>query len=123
REPQRADGGLLDAEGGRRRARRHRDQRGGPAVRIMDVSDVLRDRRQEPAGLAQMAGVSLAVHAAIGALLVLGPVRWLSTHAEAPKSVMTISLGGAGDGPKSGGLTAIGGRPDGLGRLGVGAQP
>ena len=45
------------------------------------------------------------------AVLVFGPMRWLSNPVERPKSVMTISLGGAGDGPRSGGLTAIGGRP------------
>ena len=77
----------------------------------MDVTDVLRDRRQEPAGLASMAGISFAVHGAIAAILVFGPLNWLAAPAEKPKSVMTISLGGAGDGPKSGGLTAIGGRP------------
>lgn len=77
----------------------------------MDVTDVLRDRRQEPAGLASMAGISFAIHGAIAAILVFGPLHWLTTPIEQPKSVMTISLGGAGDGPKSGGLTAIGGRP------------
>ena len=78
----------------------------------MDVTDVLRDRRQEPDGLAPMAAISLAVHGAILAFLVFGPMHWLGSPAqERPKSVMTISLGGAGEGPRSGGLTAIGGRP------------
>jgi TonB family protein len=77
----------------------------------MDVTDVLRDRRHEPDGLAPMAAVSFALHGAFVAFLILGPVRWLSPPVEEHKSVMTITLGGAGDGPKSGGLTAIGGRP------------
>jgi TonB family protein len=77
----------------------------------MDVTDVLRARRQEPGGLASMAAVSAAVHVLLFATLLLGPLRWLGRPIEQPKSVMTISLGGAGDGPRSGGLTAIGGRP------------
>lgn len=77
----------------------------------MDVTDVLRDRRQEPDGLARMAAISFAAHGALLAFLVFGPMHSLSSPVERPKSVMTISLGGAGDGPRSGGLTAIGGRP------------
>jgi TonB family protein len=78
----------------------------------MDVTDVLRDRRQEPGGLAPMAAVSLGVHSVILAMLLLGPLRWLGSPAQEPaKSVMTISLGGASEGARSGGLTAIGGRP------------
>jgi TonB family protein len=77
----------------------------------MDVTDVLRDRMREPAGLGQMAGVSLAVHVAIAAFLLFGPGHWFPRAAEEEKPVMTITLGGAGAGPKSGGLTAIGGRP------------
>lgn len=77
----------------------------------MDVTDVLRDRRHEPDGLARMAAISLAIHGGVVVLLVFGPMRWLSNPVERPKSVMTISLGGAGEGPQSGGLTAIGGRP------------
>ena len=77
----------------------------------MDVTDVLRDRRQEPDGLARMAAISFAAHGAVLAFLMFGPMHSLSSPVERPKSVMTISLGGAGDGPKSGGLTAIGGRP------------
>ena len=77
----------------------------------MDVTDVLRDRRSEPDGLGSMAAVSLALHAGILAFLIFGPMNWLSSPAEPPKSVMTISLAGAGEGVRSGGLTAIGGRP------------
>jgi TonB family protein len=77
----------------------------------MDVTDVLRDRRHEPDGLGSMAAVSAAIHGAIVAFLLLGPVHWFSSPAEERKSVMTITLGGAGEGPRSGGMTAIGGRP------------
>jgi TonB family protein len=55
--------------------------------------------------------VSLAVHLALVALLLFGPLHGLGRPVEEPKSVMTISLGGAGEGTRSGGLTAIGGRP------------
>lgn len=77
----------------------------------MDVTDVLRDRRGEPDGLGSMAAVSLALHAGVFAFLLLGPLHWFSSPAEPPKSVMTISLAGAGEGPQSGGLTPIAGRP------------
>jgi TonB family protein len=77
----------------------------------MDVTDVLRDRRHEPAGLTRMAAISLAVHGAIAMFLLLGPAHWFRAPVEEKKSVMTISLGGAGEGTRSGGLTAIGGRP------------
>jgi TonB family protein len=77
----------------------------------MDVTDVLRDRRHEPPGLAPMAAVSLAVHGIAVVVLFFGPLRWLGKPTQEPKSVMTISLGGGGEGTRSGGLTAIGGRP------------
>jgi len=77
----------------------------------MDVTDVLRDRRHEPAGLTRMAGISLAVHSAMAVFLLLGPAHWFRAPVEEKKTVMTISLGGAGEGTRSGGLTAIGGRP------------
>jgi TonB family protein len=75
----------------------------------MDVSDVLRDRMHEPGGLQRMAAVSLLVHAAAFAMFVLAPRGWLSPAETAPKTVMTISLGGT-PGPMNGGMTSIGGR-------------
>jgi TonB family protein len=78
----------------------------------MDVTDVLRDRMQEPGGLQGMASVSVIAHAAIVAALVLAPARWWSQHAtELPKTVMTITLGGGAPGPVNGGMTMTGGRP------------
>ena len=77
----------------------------------MDVTDVLRDRRHEPGGLGPMAAASLAIHAALVAFLLFGPLHWFARPVEEAKPVMTIMLGGAGAGTPSGGLTAIGGRP------------
>ena len=98
------------AEGRRRREGRHRDQT--PGERLVDVTDVLRDRTQR-AGRARSDGrrCRCALHARArggsapraGALARLPPSK-------APKSVMTISLGGGGDGPEYGGMTPIGGR-------------
>jgi TonB family protein len=77
----------------------------------MEVSDVLRDRMHEPAGLQRMITVSLLVHAVLATVIVLAPRQWLERPVESPRNVMTISIGGAGEGPRSGGLTAIGGQP------------
>jgi TonB family protein len=76
----------------------------------MDVTDVLRDRMHEPAGLQQMVAVSVAVHTCLAVGLILAPGRWLDRSQEVPRTVMTISLGGGG-GPRTGGLTAMGDRP------------
>jgi TonB family protein len=76
----------------------------------MDVGDVLRDRMQEPAGLQRMVMVSVTVHMAIAVALLFAPARWVSHPQDAPRRVMTISLGGGG-GPRSGGMTAMGDRP------------
>lgn len=77
----------------------------------MDVTDVLRDRMHEPAGLQRMIVVSIAVHAALVTSIILAPQQWIGRQAEEPKHVMTISLGGGGEGPRNGGMTSIGGRP------------
>lgn len=77
----------------------------------MEVSDVLRERMQEPGGLPITAGVSLVVHAAVVAALAIGPLRWVAKNVDEKKQVMTISLGGAGTGPQTSGLTTIGARP------------
>jgi TonB family protein len=77
----------------------------------MDVTDVLRDRMQQPAGLQKMVTVSIALHAAIVAAVMFVPGGLLSHRAEPPTSIMTISLGGGSEGPRNGGLTPIGGAP------------
>src|SRR5207253_10949762 len=78
----------------------------------MDVTDVLRDRMGEPSGFEYMALVSLAIHAALFAAFVLVPGKWLLSQSMPDReTVMTITLGGGGEGPQNGGLTAEGGRP------------
>jgi TonB family protein len=66
----------------------------------------------EPSGLQYMAAVSLAAHVALFGTFMFAPGAWLlSQTAHDPATVMTITLGGGGDGPQSGGLTTMGGRP------------
>src|SRR5947207_2287283 len=77
----------------------------------MEVTDVLRERMQEPGGLRVTAGVSLLIHAAAVAAMVIGPLRWVAKTVDEKKPVMTISLGGAGTGPQTSGLTTIAARP------------
>jgi TonB family protein len=76
----------------------------------MDVTDVLRDRMQAPAGLQRMVAASVALHVVSAALLLLSPRGWLGRAATEPRSVMTISLGGSAS-PDSGGMTTMGARP------------
>src|SRR5438477_6335266 len=75
----------------------------------MEVTDVLRDRMQEPGGLQTTAIISLLVHAGIGAALIIGPMRWVSHSIDEHKAVMTITMGGAA-GPQTGGLTSAAAR-------------
>jgi TonB family protein len=75
----------------------------------MDVTDVLRDRMQPPAGLQRMVAVSVAAHVLFGATLLLMPGLLLGRASDAPRAVMTISLGGD-VGVDSGGMTKMGGR-------------
>jgi TonB family protein len=76
----------------------------------MDVTDVLRGRMREPAGLQRMVVVSVTVHTIFVVGVLLSPQRWINRTQEAPRAVMTISLAGGG-GPRSGGMTAMGDRP------------
>jgi TonB family protein len=76
----------------------------------MDVTDVLRDRMQQPGGLQRMLTFSMSVHLALAAALVFAPGGLLH-HNTTPPTVMTISLGGGGAGVENGGMTAMGGRP------------
>lgn len=77
----------------------------------MDVTDVLRDRMQPPSGLQWMVVASLAVHGVLGTAVLLAPQSWMRRPPEAPRIAMTITLAGGGEGPRNGGLTAVGGRP------------
>ena len=77
----------------------------------MDVTDVLRDRVQEPTGLQWMTGVSIAVHVVVFGAFMVAPGAWLSQQRTEPVNAMTISLSGGGDGPQNGGLTPMSARP------------
>src|SRR5437868_12337953 len=77
---------------------------------MSEVTDVLRDRMHEPAGLQRMTALSIVVHSGIVAFVLFGPGRWITSNSTPPHPVMTITLGGAA-GPDSGGMTALGGRP------------
>lgn len=78
---------------------------------MTEVSDILRDRMQTPAGLRRMISASVTVHLALAALLVFGPGGILKHRGQVDRTVMTISLSGAGQGPDVGGLTPMSGRP------------
>lgn len=77
----------------------------------MDVTDVLRDRMHEPAGLRRMAVVSVTAHVLLLAALLLTPEQWIARESDEPRAIMTITLGGGGAGPEDGGMTQMGGRP------------
>ena len=76
----------------------------------MDVTDILRDRMQEPPGFQRMVTLSIAAHVILAAAVILAP-RGLIRQRENVREVMTISLSGGGEGPRTGGFTNIGGRP------------
>ncbi len=74
------------------------------------VTSVLLERARPDRGLKPMVGFSVVLHAAGLLLLVLAPAALgLRAGQESPKTVMTISLGGA-PGPRTG-MTQMGGRP------------
>jgi periplasmic protein TonB len=76
----------------------------------MDVSDVLRDRRQTSwSGLERMVFVSAVAHSLLVVGMLLAPGTWLHDTQESAE-VMHISLGG-GSGPSSGGTSALAARP------------
>jgi len=77
----------------------------------VDVSDVLRDRTHEPAGLESMATLSILAHGVFIASLLLAPGLWRQRAADTPASVMVITLGGGASGPSSGGMTSMSARP------------
>ena len=78
-------------------------------IPMESVSEILRMRAQTPAGLGRMIVVSVFAHGVIAAILVLAAPQWEGRQ-EAPRTVMTISLGGS-TGPGTSGLTPISGRP------------
>ena len=76
----------------------------------MEIADVLRNRTQQPTGLQWMVGLSVLIHGALVAAVLVAPSGFL-TGGDEPRTIMTISLGEGGDGPQTGGMTAMGGRP------------
>lgn len=70
------------------------------------VSDIIVARARETDTLSTMVAWSVALHVAIAIVAAVMPHR---SDEAAPRTVMTISLGGA-TGPRTGGLTQIGGR-------------
>jgi TonB family protein len=72
------------------------------------VTDILVQRTRTAAGLNRMVAVSLGAHVVAGVLMLLVPSGAMDDRN--PRTVMTISLGGA-PGPRSGGMTPMGGRP------------
>jgi TonB family protein len=74
------------------------------------VTEIVTLRSREADGLTQMVGASVLVHLVVVAVIMFGPDSWFGRIEAAPENVMVISLGGA-PGPRSGGMTAIGGRP------------
>jgi TonB family protein len=77
---------------------------------MTDVSDVLRDRMQQPSGLQQGVTISFLLHGALFVGLLLAPQGLLKRPNDAPRPIMSISLGGGGAGTSSGGMTSVGGR-------------
>ncbi|MEQ1760819.1 MAG: TonB C-terminal domain-containing protein [Vicinamibacterales bacterium] len=73
------------------------------------VSDIIAARARQPEGLASIAGWSVVAHAIIGTAVAFSLAAWMSRPVDPAPTVMTISLGGS-VGPRTGGMTAIGGR-------------
>ncbi len=77
----------------------------------MDVTDILRDRVQEPEGLQRMAVVSAVLHGVLALVLLVAPAGWFTAGNEPVRSVMTITLGGGAPGPANTGMTPLAARP------------
>ena len=76
----------------------------------MDVTDVLSDRSAEPRGIQAMLAASIAVHAVLLAGFLFAPGGWFDARKTAPKTIMTITLGGGNEGPANGGMTSVSAR-------------
>ncbi len=73
------------------------------------VSQVLDSRATTEGGMRHMVAWSVAAHLVLLGAVLLKPGGWLGADDEPPRTVMTISLGGA-PGPRAGGMTPMGGR-------------
>src|SRR5215216_3137419 len=73
------------------------------------VTDIIVARSQGEERLNALILWSIAAHIFLFAFMVFMPASWRGAMDEGPRTVMTISLGGA-PGPRNGGLTSMGGR-------------
>src|SRR6185369_4512585 len=73
------------------------------------VTDIILSRAQTAERLNGMIVWSVAAHIALFAFMIFMPASWRGAVDEGPRTVRTISLGGA-PGPRNGGLTTMGGR-------------
>jgi TonB family protein len=65
---------------------------------------------REPEGLRAMTVVSFVAHVLAAVTIAVAPAGWRTRAVASERDVMTISLGGA-PGPRSGGMTPLGGQP------------
>jgi TonB family protein len=77
----------------------------------MDVTDILRDRMHEPAGLQRMVTLSVIGHVFGAVVFMVGSGQFLHRAVATPRNIMTISISGAGEGPRNGGFTAAAAPP------------
>ncbi|PYR67833.1 MAG: hypothetical protein DMF88_11415 [Acidobacteria bacterium] len=73
------------------------------------VTDIIVARAQASERLGAAIPWAVAAHIALFAFMIFMPASWRGAVDEGPRTVMTISLGGA-PGPRNGRLTAEGGR-------------
>src|SRR5258705_13587375 len=73
------------------------------------VTDIILSRAQTAERIDAMIVWSIAAHIVLFVFMVFMPASWRGAVDEGPRTVMTISLGGA-PGPRNGGLTTMGGR-------------
>ena len=77
---------------------------------MQEAIDAIIDRRaHEPDKLGKTVVWSVAAHLVLVGFFIYMPASWRGQTDEGPRTVMTISLGGA-TGPQNGGLTQMGGR-------------
>ncbi|MBM3818896.1 MAG: TonB C-terminal domain-containing protein [Acidimicrobiia bacterium] len=74
---------------------------------MTEVTDVIVARRLRPERFNSMLAWSVALHGVVVGLFLFGPLDW-NVEADAPRSVMMVSLGGA-QGPRQG-MTPMAGR-------------
>jgi TonB family protein len=73
------------------------------------IDDIIDRRAHQPEKIGRVVVWSILAHVGLIAFFVYMPASWRGKTDEGPKTVMTISLGGA-TGPRNGGMTQMGGR-------------